>query len=202
MSGYIQRLSLRRGKFGPAPRFSPEDAVRALSLLSRRTGRAHLSRSLGIGEGTMRTILAHLTGQGLVKSAPMGAKLTKKGVRLLSKIKMKIPNTKDSGASRLTFGLPSNAAQLRGLDVSVSSLQLRDEMVRSGASGGVLLEFRGGDLILLPYHRRAQSDYARELKRLESEFDFAEGDRLLVCFGGNKTTRERALFRAASLLNV
>jgi hypothetical protein len=202
VSGFIQRVSLKRGKFGPAPRFAPEDAARALLLLHKRMGRARLARHLGVGEGTMRTIITHLSGRGLVESAPMGVKLTAAGARCVSLIRGKAVKIEETGESRLTFGFPSTAALLRGAGCGPDSVSLRDELVRSGAKGGVLLKFESGRLVIPPYSARAQHDYASELLAFSSRFRPREGDLLVICFGGDRATRERAVLRACSLFRI
>lgn len=193
---------MRRAKFGPAPRFSPEDAARALWALGKRTGRARLARHLGIGEGTMRTILSSLTSSGLVESAPMGAKLTGKGFLAASKIRENVRAVKEAAPSRLTCNEAAHSMHLRGARLPKNSLELRDELVRVGAKGALLLAFNGSELTIPPYHARTHHEFARELESISKQFVLKKGDAVIVCFGGDKPTRARALWRAASLLLV
>jgi len=202
MRRFIQGLLLRRKKFGPAPRFAPEDAVRALWRLEKRTGRAALARSLGIGEGTVRTVIDSMSAKGLVDSAPMGHKLTAKGFALLSNLKENVLALKGVPASRLTFGFTALAMHLRGLHARLDSLALRDEMVRSGLAGCTVLRFEGGRLIIPPFHAPTHSRYASELESLSRLFELREGDIVLIGYGGNRAGIERGLWRACSLLHI
>jgi len=202
MSGFIQPLTLKRGKFGPAPRFAAEDAARALWRLEKRTGRASLARSLGVGEGTVRTITASLSNKGLVDSTPMGHKLTAKGASMLSSLKQKVITVRHVPQSRLTFGFAASAAQLHGVKLSAGAVALRDETVRSGARGCTVLRFEAGRLIIPPFHAQTHREYASELQDLSKLFRLEEKDLLLVAYGGDRNAAERAIWRACSLLHV
>ena len=202
MRGFIQPLALERGKFGPAPRFFPEDAVRALWRLEKRTGRASLARSLGVGEGTARTIIASLSGKGLVDSAPMGHKLTVNGAALLSGLKEKVVAIRHVPQSRLTFGLSASAVQLRCVRLAQGTVALRDEMVRSGARGCTALRFEKGRLVIPPFHAPTHREYSSELSELSKLFSLEEKDLLLVAYGGDRNSTERALWAACRLLHV
>ena len=197
----IQRLSLARSKFGPAPRFSAEDAVRCLAVLERRTGRAALARLLGVGEGTARTVINSIAEKNLVSSSPAGHKLTFRGSALLASIRESAVSLQPVAASRLTFGLPSHAIQLRGV-AAVGPLRLRDEAVRCGAAGAVYFVFGRDGLFMPPFHSKTHREYQRELRALAHHFHFEEGDSLLLAYGGEPAFRERALWRACMLFGV
>ncbi|MBU4407040.1 MAG: hypothetical protein KKB24_05580, partial [Candidatus Altiarchaeota archaeon] len=65
---------------GAAPSFSEAHLVRALLMLSSgRVGRKNLVKILGVGEGSVRTIIKRLKGEGLIKSSKQGHELTQKG---------------------------------------------------------------------------------------------------------------------------
>lgn len=196
----IQLLAGTRKRYGPAPRFASPDLLRALWHIERRTGRARLASTLSVGEGSMRTILARLSSLGLVDSAPMGHKLTKKGFSCLRRLKRKAAAFARLQPSALTFSLPALAMHIRHATPKLKPVQLRDEAVRAGASGCTILKFEGGRLIVPPFHARTHSQYAKELVDAEGEFRFAEGDLLLVAYGGDEATRERALWQIFSKL--
>jgi len=202
MRGFIQHILLERGKYGPAPRFAAEDAARAFWRLERRTGRAALAHSLGIGEGTMRTVLRSLYVKGLIDSAPSGHKLTVKGFTILQKLRKKIISLKQVPASPLTFEFPASAIQLRGVRFRMNTLTLRDEMVRSGLSGCTLLRFDNGRLIIPPFHAPTHAKYAPQLNTLTKLFSLEEGDIVLLGYGKNKVDVERGLWKACALLNI
>jgi len=202
MRGFIQRLSLSRSKFGPAPRFCAEDAVRALALLGERTGRARLAARLGVGEGTVRTVLRSVAEKNLVSSTPAGHALTARGRALMHVIRAKAVSLRPVIASRLTFGLPAHAVQLRGVGATAAPLRLRDEAVRCGASGAVFARHSGGRLFMPPFHSKTHREYSVELRGLSRRFALAEGDALLLAYGGDCVSRERALWRACALLGI
>ncbi len=62
----------------------------------------------------------------------------------------------------------------------------RDEAVRSGAQGSIIIGFRGGRLVLPPDNREASEISPREDKRLCDIFDLSENDLIVIGFASNK----------------
>ncbi len=196
----IQLLTETRKRYGPAPRFMQPDIMRALWRLERRTGRARLAASLQLGEGSMRTILNRLSSLGLIDSAPMGHKLTKQGFAYLRRTKQKAPSIQPISPSKLTFSQPALSMRVRRIARKINPLQLRDEAVRAGANGSVILRFEGGRLIIPPFHAPTHREYARELAAIQASCGLVEGDVLLIAYGGSEASLERALWRAFTRL--
>ena len=72
---------------GPLPRFAEVHVRMALDLIAKHglVGRKQLMNELGVGEGSMRTILNQLKKQGLITSSRGGHALTAKGRSALGK---------------------------------------------------------------------------------------------------------------------
>jgi len=196
----IQLLAGARKRYGPAPRFTSPDIVRLLWRLERRTGRARLAASLGVGEGSTRTMLQGLSSRGLADSAPMGHKLTRKGFACLRRIKARAAGVKRVRPSELTLGLPALALRARGPGKALRPVQMRDEAVKMGATGCTVLRFEGGRLVIPPFHAPTHRRYAEQLAALEKAFPMSEGDVLVIAYGGGEVAMERALWQVFSKL--
>lgn len=178
-------------KFGPARRFEEPDAVRLFLKLSKRKGRARLTKELKLGEGSVRTILAHLKKKGFVDSAPMGHKLTKKGSLTLDSLKKHF-YIKNLSPTDLTSGRPSTVLLLKRVKSLPSPIILRDEAIKHGAEGCLIFKYEKGSLFMPPYHEATHKKYMNSIKKIESSFKLDEGDVLIISFSNNKNINERA----------
>jgi hypothetical protein len=182
MEGFIQRFK-RRSIFGPAQRFSDVDFLRLIWLLGRRTGRLRLAQALGIGEGSMRTMLVRLQKQGVALSAPQGWKLTEAGFTLLKQLQKRVKAARWVAPNYLSFNKPAFCLQL--CSARAGSMAERDEAVKAGALGATVLSFNRGFFISGAGEAERDARYAAALKRLAKEFEMRDSDALVLCYGDN-----------------
>ncbi|MDD5111999.1 MAG: hypothetical protein PHG85_05600 [Candidatus Altiarchaeota archaeon] len=132
---------------GASPSFGEVHIVRTLlALYSGRLGRKALVRLLGIGEGSVRTILNRLEAEGRVVSKARGHALSAKGRRIvegyLGRFTMPVEAHLDVAPGlRCSVVVLRDAAGLVG-----SGLREREIAVRAGSDGAVLLKYGGGGL--------------------------------------------------------
>lgn len=148
----------------------------------------------------MRTIINRLSKEGLIDSAPMGHRLTRRGFAMLKRLKLAVASIRAVHPGELTFRLPAVAMHVRGAGEVFRTAALRDEAIRSGARGCTILQLEGGRLVLPPYHGPTHRAYAEELSRLQREFPLAKGDVLIIAYGGGPAANERALWAVFSKL--
>ena len=185
----IERV--KKKKFGPYPSFLPIDVLRAMWKLEKRKGRARLSNELGIGEWSTRSILRFLKGENIVNVTPMGYKLTKKGFEFLSELRRYVVDRRTFPSTPLTLDKRSVGFLMRGKK-PCRVLDIRDEAVRTGASGITLLSFKNGRFCFVDSGDEVQSDYHPALSGVYSKFKFRNGDMLLLCFGDEDDKLDRA----------
>ena len=128
---------------GPLPRFAEAHVRRALELIAEheKIGRKQLVKELGVGEGSVRTILNQLKQRGLITSSRRGHALTPKGKRFLGKPFEFV----QIDAGGLTVGEVDVATIVRGAARKVKrGIEQRDEAIKAGAAGATMLIFRGG----------------------------------------------------------
>jgi len=130
---------------GPLPRFAEVHVRRALELIAKhkRIGRKQLAGELGVGEGSMRTILNQLKKQKLITSSRGGHALTAKGKRSLGRpLEFVQVDTGD-----LTVGKIDVATIVRGAAKKIKrGIEQRDEAIKVGAQGATVLVFKRGKL--------------------------------------------------------
>jgi DNA-binding PadR family transcriptional regulator len=130
---------------GPLPRFAEVQVRETLNLIEKygRAGRKQLAEELGVGEGSMRTILDTLKKRGLITSSRGGHALTDKGRRFLGRpLEFVMVDAGD-----LTVGEVDVATLVREAAAKVKKgIEQRDAAIKVGADGATVLVFKGGKL--------------------------------------------------------
>lgn len=130
-------------KLGPLPRFAEAHVRMALEVIAKhgQIGRQRLAKELGVGEGSVRTILNQLKRRRLIISSRRGHALTGRGLRFLEKPFELV----QIGAGDLTVGEFDVATIVRSAAGKVRcGVEQRDEAIKAGASGATVLIYRGG----------------------------------------------------------
>ena len=91
MSKLIVVLERAAAKLAPGrtPYFIEAHLVKALMTIDAEgpVGRVKLAKTLGLGEGTIRTLIKHLENEGLIKTSKAGIVLTSSGKKLTANLK-------------------------------------------------------------------------------------------------------------------
>jgi len=136
---------------GPSPAFAyPQVACALLRIGDEKSvGRTQLSKALGLGEGTTRTIIRHLTLARLVRSSKQGCTLTPKGLSLYKHLRSKISKTSVVNAGQLSLDTASTAVLVKKSAQGVKQgIEQRDAAVRSGATGACTILMKHGRLVM------------------------------------------------------
>jgi predicted transcriptional regulator len=147
---FVERVT-RKLAPGPAPSFTEAHVVKALEIIGSYNfvGRISLSRELGLGEGTTRTLLKHLKNEGIIQSSRRGISFSEDGKKLFSVLRSKLSEGVEIPSSPLTVGPFNVAVLVRNSAQAVrSGMEQRDIAIKSGASGATTLVFCGGMLSL------------------------------------------------------
>ena len=89
--GILERATAKLAP-GRAPYFIEAHLVKALMIIDDEgpVGRVKLSKTLGLGEGTARTLIKHLENEKLIKISKAGITLTSSGNKLTANLKSRI----------------------------------------------------------------------------------------------------------------
>jgi hypothetical protein len=134
---------------GPAPSFNEAHVVRALEIIGKygTVGRIRISKELGLGEGTTRTLLKHLKRENMTCSSRSGISFSEEGKKLFSDLRSKFSEGVEVPSSPLTVGAFNIAILVRDSAQAVGSgIEQRDIAIKSGASGATTLIFSGNKL--------------------------------------------------------
>jgi hypothetical protein len=187
-------------KYGPVHRFADYHVYSVLSILSdrKRRGRKQLAEIVGVGEGSMRTILGWMREKGLASVKQTGVRITNTGLEFFSRLPVHVRNMESSDIS---VGSCNVAVLVSGRKEEVGSgIEQRDAAIKAGADGATTIVVKGGRLIVPTDYDldKEDSDLASSIRDL---FELKDGDVIIV---GSATSRkiaeEGALAAALELL--
>jgi len=183
---------------GASPSFTDTHMVKALlSLEAGPLGRKRLTETLGVGEGSVRTIIKRLDKQGLISSSLSGHSLTEAGRREADRLLERFtkPAAFDSGG--LLAGVQSAVVVKRPFP-RVSAVALRDAALRAGAEGAVTILYDGGYRFL--GGGLEASGYPEFLVNLSS-LPLKPGYAAVIGFASNMHAAEDGALSAAMMLS-
>jgi len=189
---------------GAAPSFSEAHLVRALLMLnSGRVGRKNLVKILGVGEGSVRTIIKRLKGDGLIKSSKQGHELTEKGRETVENYLNKFSMPGEFEASDLSINLGEFSSIVivhRASNKFGSGIEQRDIARDAGATSIAILLYREG-ILEFPTPEARLSQFPDSEKELE-KMELKEGDIVVISFGKSRASAENgAVAVALQLMN-
>ncbi len=129
---------------GRYPSYTLAHVLKVMELISSgsNVGRQQLASSLGIGEGSVRTIVRRLKGEGLIAISKGGMVLSEKGKELLKTLGKRISATELTNTG-LTVGEHDYAVLVRGsADKINTGVEQRDSALLAWAKGATTLVFR------------------------------------------------------------
>jgi predicted transcriptional regulator len=204
LKSFITQLTKHETPKGPSPAFTAAHILEVLLILdSEKTmGRISLSKRLGIGEGSVRTIIKKLVEQSIISVDSVGGcHLTELGKTLISELKRTIIHTTELSIDEMGIILPSYAFQIRGIPlVGLSLTKLRDIAIKSGAEGMVIFCVKDGQISLPMMVDDVSKEYPKIANSLKSRFKLMDGDSILIGFSKDKKDSELATLSAVIFL--
>lgn len=177
---------------GNLSNFTKIDILRCLLKIEKPVSRVQLSKTLDLGEGTIRAILDILKKNKLLESDRKGHYLSAKGNIIVKKIRNKIDMKK------IVINIFQNkknvAVHIKKSNKIGKSYLLRDEAVKNGAEGALILKY---DKKLRFY----DSDYKQDFSELENKFEFNKNDIVIVAYADSYKLAEHGALAATINLN-
>ncbi len=169
---------------GPTPNFNLIHAVMLLMILEGGAmGRKRISEVMGIGEGTARSLISRLRESGYVEVDRTGCRLSRRGRRELRELRRHLLGPREVVLSELHRGgvvvFMVRRAGLKPMNV----VELRDEAVRAGGRGAIILLHMDGKLVF-PETMEPVGKYGRNDElTLKEALDPGDGDILVIGLG-------------------
>lgn len=182
----------------PGSGFDIADIHNSLRLIDDQgpIGRKKLAEGVGVGEGSVRSLLDILKGKGYVNSTPNGHILTDRGRDKLANMDKR---TVQLDADEITVGETDVAITVRGASDAVSKgVSIRDEAIKAGADGATTIIFENGDFEFPDKKLKVGSKIKR---KLEEKFHLENGDVVIIGSSDNRIDAERGALAGASYLS-
>ena len=180
---------------GNMPNFTKYDILRCFVRLKENTGRQELSKELGLGEGTVRTILEMLKSKKLLDSTKKGHFLSRKGFLELNKIFKNVDSPKIIDIESIYPEYKKIGILLKKSGKLKETYKLRDIAVKNGAEGALILKFEN------KLHTPG-SDYKGGFDNLEKYFSFKNGDIFVIAFADDARNAETGALAIAVELDA
>ena len=202
MHNVVNLLEKVAQRYYPSRALSFESAhvfkVLQIIHVNAKASRSLLSEEIGLGEGSIKTIVKHMKMSSLISTSKAGITLTSKGSTLYSKLNDAIPSEANIKECSITVGKDNHAILVKGLAKDVGSgIEQRDAAIKIGALGATTLVFRDNKLFTsdksydIPV--KDQKLTALIIEKLKPE----NNDVIIIASADNKKTADLAAKRAA-----
>jgi len=166
-------------RYGPLHRFGNHHVYRTLMVLSdqKRKGRKQIADAVGIGEGSMRTIIEYLRGLDMIDIHQTGVKITRHGNDFLTNLPIKMANI---GQGSIALGQECVAVQMSNNGDKIKmGVEQRDSAIMAGAEGATTLVVKNGKLTVPPDYVIEEHDPKLSVL-LRGTFNVREGDAIII----------------------
>jgi predicted transcriptional regulator len=159
--------------------------LKYLSDKKKPIGRYKLGKKLGLGRGSMRTVINRLSNDDLIKSeSRKGHIITSNGQKILDQISNTVIDIQTLDyVGKLTVSEINVGCQVRDSTNSFnSSLRLRDEAIKVGASGVTTLIYRDNKFVIFGMEDEfdIKKDYESLYNELINKFKNLETNDLII----------------------
>ena len=182
------------------------DYLIAILILLRDNimGRYQLSKLLNLGEGITRNFLKYLKEKGYIDVIRGGSKLNEEGMKFLSKLlnRLRIRSISEINLAHILKGNYSGyGAAIPASYCNLSTVTLRDEVVRNGAKGALIL-IKKGEIIEMPHiSNNIFKDYPNLANEVVNKLKPRDNDLIIIAFSENLGSALLALIRTLLRLN-
>lgn len=187
---------------GPALTFTSLHLIKVLELIAEGPiGRGKLAKKLGIGEGTIRTIIKRLKDSNLIEISKNGCHLTNFGKNFWKKFKEKIPKKVFLEKNEFSLAEYTVAVLIKKCGDKVRiGMQQRDAAIMAGAEGATTLVVKDGKIILPGVSDDVAKDYPVAYRQIVELLKPEHDDVVIVGTGETKEKAEYGALAAALTL--
>jgi len=187
---------------GPALTFTSLHLIKVLELIAEGPiGRGKLAKKLGIGEGTIRTIIKRLKDSNFIEISKNGCHLTNFGKDFWKKFKEKIPKKVFLEKNEFSLAEYTVAVLIKKCGDKVKiGMQQRDAAIMAGAEGATTLVVKDRKLILPGVSDDVAKDYPVAYRQIVELLKPEHDDVVVVGTGETKEKAEYGALAAALTL--
>ncbi len=131
--------------------FNSAHVFKTLQLIEKEgtTSRNLLIHELGLGEGSIKTLIKHLKMESMITTTNKGTKMSEKGRKMLQEISQYICGEAALPKCSISVGEYNYVILLRSLKTAIKyGLEQRDMAIRVGAKGATTLIYDNGKFLM------------------------------------------------------
>jgi hypothetical protein len=202
MHTYIRSLQKICSNYAPSRviSFNIVHVFKTLQLIKNRghISRDLLSKELGLGEGSIRTLMRHLQMYNMIKATNAGTTMTHKGEALLSELLSSIPAEMSLSTCSIALGKFNHAVLLKRHSHAIKSgIEQRDAAIKIGAKGATTLLFKESKFVMPSNTNHDSLQNEPEIsKLLTRRLNPEEGDAIII--GSDDIHKKSSEFAAKS----
>ena len=202
MHTYVKTLQKVADRYAPS-RVLSFDMVHVFKTLQLIQENGHVSREklckdLGLGEGTIKTLVRHLKMQNLIESTNAGTTMTKKGNSFFSELLSSIPSEISLSKCAITLGKFNYAVLVKQMSSMIKDgIAQRDAAIRMGASGATTLLFKDNKFLIPQTYFDSLKDEHQLSEQMIKNLHPQDGDVIII--GSDNYSRMKAEFAAKSV---
>lgn len=189
---------------GPVPRFTKVHVWKTIYEIFKagRIGRQKLAKKVGVGEGTIRTILAFLKTKNFIVIKQVGISLTEKAISFLDKYK--ILQITPLQTPEITVGKYNCAVLLRNTAHKIKlGIEQRDAAIKAGAAGATTIICRNKKLVFPATNYSLETKEPKFAELIHSKLMPEDNDIIIIGSANSlRMAEEGALAAALDLIQV
>ncbi|MHA1297915.1 MAG: DUF4443 domain-containing protein [Candidatus Helarchaeota archaeon] len=148
-------------------------------------GRQKLAEILGLGGGSIRSLLKMLKNEDLIETSKTGNELTKKGQQFLTELKKQIPKKeiKINLAKKITNSENNYALLIKNCRNKIGTgMEQRDAAMKIGATGAITIVFKEGKYCIpqIQDFNDLKTRYPNFITELEKNFKIKPNDVVII----------------------
>ena len=207
MHTYVKTLQKVADRYAPS-RVISFDMVHVFKTLQLIQDNGHVSREklckdLGLGEGTIKTLVRHLKMHNLIESTNAGTTMTKKGNSFFSELLSSIPSEISLSKCAITLGKFNYAVLVKKMSSMIKDgIAQRDAAIRMGASGATTLLFKDNKFLIPQTYFDSLKDEHQLSEQMIKNLHPQDGDVIII--GSDNYSRMKAEFapKSAALITI
>lgn len=199
MHTYVKTLQKVANRYAPS-RVLSFDMVHVFKTLQLIQENGHVSREtlcedLGLGEGTVKTLVRHLKMQALIESTNAGTKMTRKGNSFFLELLSSMPYESSLSKCAITLGKHNYAVLVKQMGSTIKSgIEQRDAAIKMGASGATTLLFKDNKFLIPQTDFDALKNEHPLSEQLIGNLHPQDGDVIII--GSDNHSKKKAEFAA------
>ena len=208
MHTYIRSLQKICNNYAPSRviSFNMVHVFKALQLVKSRghISRDLLSKELGLGEGSIRTLMRHLQMNDMIKATNAGTTMTQKGEALLLELLSSIPTEMNLPKCSIALGKFNYVVLLKQHSHAIKSgVEQRDAAIKIGAKGATTLLFKQNKFVMPSNTNYDSLQREPKISRLLIRtLNPEEGDAIIIGSDDMHEKRSEFAAKSAALLTI